>query len=89
LEVFVIAYKTQPFPSPAQGCSQPQTYTLLNKFYDEIYGIFFQKDLLKLPDVVSGYYVDHDRIKVSRAETRVEEYRFGVANTLEQAKGIQ
>ena len=59
-----------------------------NSRYDEICEAVYPKDLLKLPDVVSGYYVDHDRIKVSRAETRVEEYRFGVANTLEQAKGM-
>jgi hypothetical protein len=30
-----------------------------NEFYDEIYDTFFPKDLLKFPEVISGYYVSN------------------------------
>jgi hypothetical protein len=60
-----------------------------NEFYDEIYDTFFPKDLLKFPEVISGYYVSNivGGIMVS-GEVR-EKYRVGVAYSGEQAKGIQ
>jgi hypothetical protein len=57
--------------------------------YDEIYDTFFPKDLLKFPEVISGYYVSNivGGIMVS-GEVR-EKDRVGVAYSGEQAKGIQ
>jgi hypothetical protein len=37
-----------------------------NQYYGEIYEVFFPKDLLKLPDVVSGYFLDPDDNKITK-----------------------
>ena len=75
------------------GCST--NLDILKERYNEHYDTItdklnksYLKELLKLPDEISGYYIDQDAIKVSRAERRTEDGRFGVANTLEQAKGM-
>ena len=68
---------------------------MLKEHYNEHYETvvdelnkFYKKRLLELPEKLDGFYLDHDSKRILRAETRVEDYRFGVANTLEQAKGM-
>jgi hypothetical protein len=69
----------------SSGCFFTQSKKHFGNF---LLGIILSKRLLELPEKLDGFYLDHDSKRILRAETRVEDYRFGVANTLEQAKGM-
>ena len=62
-----------------------------NEHYDTILDELnksYLKSLLELPDVLSGYYLDHHCNEIAITDTREQDERFGIANTLEQAKGM-
>ena len=62
-----------------------------NEHYDTILDELnksYLKSLLELPDVLSGYYLDHHCNEIAITDTREQDDRFGIANTLEQAKGM-
>jgi hypothetical protein len=44
------------------------------------------KYLLELPEEISGYYLDHNCNEIAITDLRTDEDRFGIANTLEQAR---
>ena len=59
-----------------------------NQNYEEIYEEVCPKYLLELPDIISGYYLDHNCNEIAITDLRTDEDRFGIANTLEQARGM-
>jgi hypothetical protein len=64
---------------------------LYNTYYDTIVDELnesYIKDLLKLPDSISGYYLDHHCNEIAITDLRTDEDRFGIVNTLEQARGM-
>jgi hypothetical protein len=59
-----------------------------NEFYDEIHEVFFPKDLLNLPEKISGYCLDYESNEIAKVNGMRHDEAFGVVCTHSQAKGI-
>jgi hypothetical protein len=61
-------------------------WSLLERFYnsryDEICEAVYPKDLLKLPDSISGYYLDHNCNEIAITDERQQDDRFGIETFL-------
>ena len=59
-----------------------------NDNYDEICENLFPEDLLKMPDVISGFYLNREAGGIDGVSSVCGEDRFGVVDSHDQAKGI-
>jgi hypothetical protein len=73
---------------PYRTASIEKMKNFYNKFYDEIYEVFYPKDLLKLPDKITGFYLHSGLNKITKVGQASQDNQFGVVKTHKQAKGI-
>jgi hypothetical protein len=59
-----------------------------NENYEEICENLFPKDLLELPDKITGFYLQSGLNKISKVGEASHDNRFGVSYSEEQAKGM-
>ena len=59
-----------------------------NENYEEICENLFPEDLLKMPEVINGFYLNRETGEIDKAASVLGEDRFGVAGSHDQAKGI-
>ena len=59
-----------------------------NENYKEICENLFPKDLLALPDKITGFYLQSGLNKISKVDEARHDNRFGVSYSEEQAKGM-